>query len=151
VAQDVLQIPFFRILASGAAADKHAGLDGNAGQLHRLSNGLNVDHHGSRSAVGTDPHSLLLDFTAKTEDGLTLPLAGTRQADVGRFNAERFHEVQDLQLVIDRRIGNRWALQSIAQRLVIDHHVLPGHLSRCAWDRVRSRGRDGGPGRSLRT
>jgi hypothetical protein len=45
-------------------------------------------------------------------------LAGSGEADVGLVDAEIFHQVEDLELVLDRRVLDRRVLQAVAQCLV---------------------------------
>ncbi len=49
--------------------------------------------------------------------------SGARQADVGGVDAERLHQVQDADLLVDRRALDRRRLQAVAQRLVVDLHA----------------------------
>src|SRR5439155_1891764 len=47
------------------------------------------------------------------------PRAG--QPDVGSVDAERIHVMEDLDLLVDTRVAYRRRLQSIPQRLVVEH------------------------------
>src|SRR5439155_17517627 len=46
---------------------------------------------------------------------------GARQSDVGGVDAERIHVVQDVDFFLDRWIPYRRRLQSVTQRLVVEH------------------------------
>ncbi len=55
--------------------------------------------------------------------------SGARQSDVHRIDVERLHQVEDAQLLIDRRGADARRLQAVAQRLVVEHHR-PGRIRR---------------------
>ena len=59
-----------------------------------------------------------LDVLGDRRDVLDRALAGARQADVHRVDAEVVREVDEPQLVVDRRVDHRRRLDAVAQRLV---------------------------------
>ena len=59
-------------------------------------------------------------------DGRALPLPGARKAGVEVLDAEVFHQVNDLDLLLDRRVDHGRTLQTVAQRLVVEHAVWAG-------------------------
>ncbi len=119
----VLEVPLLGVLADRAAADEDAGLDRHAGLLRDLGHRLDVDHERAAGAVRRGSASLLIgDLAAEPLHRLALARSGTGQADVGGLDAQAVHQVEDLDLDLDRRIEDRRALQAVAQRLVIEHH-----------------------------
>ena len=60
----------------------------------------------------------------RTSSNARLRAAG--EADVGDVDAEVVHEVEDLELLLDRRIDDGRVLQAVAQRLVEERGVLRG-------------------------
>jgi hypothetical protein len=48
---------------------------------------------------------------------------GTGKTDVSRIDAERVHVVKDCDSLVDGRRADRWRLQAVAQRLVIEHDL----------------------------
>jgi hypothetical protein len=49
--------------------------------------------------------------------------SGARQSDVRRVDAQRFHQVEQFDLLFDRRLGDGGRLQPIAQRFIVDADV----------------------------
>src|SRR6185312_2501483 len=80
-------------------------------------------------AGDADLHLAVDDLLAHAEHVFERALARPRQADVGLVDAEVFHQVEDLELVFDRRIANRRVLQTIPQRLVEEGDVLRDEAS----------------------
>ena len=76
-------------------------------------------------AVCANRQLVLNDLTRERSHVLDRARAGARQPEIGGMNAESFHQVQNFDLVCDRRIAHRGRLQTIAQSLVIQHHA-PG-------------------------
>ena len=77
--------------------------------------------------------------------------ARTGQTDVGRVDPECVHVAQEIELVVERRRPDRWRLEPVAQRLVVEHHRhrrdgtiavpvvnqgMEGMRHRCAWRSV---------------
>jgi hypothetical protein len=71
--------------------------------------------HGAPGARDPDLHLAVDDLLAHAKDIVERALAAARQADVRPVNAEVVHQVQDLELVLDRRVGHRRVLQAVAQ------------------------------------
>ena len=62
------------------------------------------------------------DLARQTLDVAHDVRSGARQADVRRVDADLVEEPKDAQLLVDGRRPNRGRLQSVAQRLVVQHH-----------------------------
>jgi hypothetical protein len=62
------------------------------------------------------------------------PTDSLGQTDVGGMDAESIHQVEDLDLGVDRRVDDRWRLQAIAQSFVVELDRLgrPNQVARLA-------------------
>ena len=63
------------------------------------------------------------DLAAHAQHVVERALRAPRQADVGDVDADLRHEVDELELRLDVRIGDRRVLQAVAQRLVEERHA----------------------------
>ena len=72
---------------------------------------------------GLDAAAALIDNLARQPFDVADDVRpGAGQADVRRVDAEPVDQVQDLDLLLDRRTAHRRRLQAVAQRLVVQHH-----------------------------
>ena len=62
---------------------------------------------------------LIYDFTGQGKDIGICSGTGSRKSDVEHIDPEILHDVQQLNLVVNRRIGNRRRLETIPKRLVV--------------------------------
>ena len=67
-----------------------------------------------------DGELLLDDLPRDPLDRLLHVRSRARQADVGVVDADSVHVMNDAELLLDRRIGDRGRLQPVAQRLVVE-------------------------------
>ena len=120
--QQLVERPAFGVLPERARADERAALDRHAGALRDLGDRLDVgDRPSARrsSAVTVSRASTISRASRSTSRTTCGPGAG--QADVGGLDAESVDQVQDAQLLVDRRAADRRRLQAVAQRLVVQH------------------------------
>ena len=75
---------------------------------------------GSRGAVRLDPEPLIPDLLRQPRDVAHHVRPGARQADVGGVETEALHQVEDLELVLDRGRSHRGRLEPVAQSLVVE-------------------------------
>ena len=106
------------------------------GQLCDFGNRLDIHHERPGRTVRANAKAALGNFAAQRNYGRTLTGAGSGQTDVRGLNSEAFHEVKDADLRFHGRVGNRRALQAIAQCLVVDHD--PGRPLGAAWSRCQT-------------
>ncbi len=67
---------------------------------------------------------LVGNLAAKAQDSFALMRTGAGQANVGSLDAQALHQVEQFDFRFQRRIGDRWALQAVAQGLVVEHDVM---------------------------
>ena len=77
----------------------------------------------ARRKVGPDAHAVFRNLPAKPQHSFALARSGARQTYVRCLDAETLHEVKNLQLGFNRRIGDGGALQAVAQGLIVNHDV----------------------------
>ncbi len=111
--------PVFGVAADGAGADEGRHLDGNAGGLHDLGDRTNVVLMRAGCAVGLDLQLGAADLARQRLAMRLRARARAGQADVEHVDADGFHQVKDLDLLLDGRIADRRRLQPVAQRFVI--------------------------------
>ena len=83
---------------------------GTADALADAHQRFDIGHDGSHGAVGSDAHAAIDDFAHQGFDVRHRVDAGSRQADVGGMDAEILHQMQQTQLLLERRIAYRRAL-----------------------------------------
>jgi hypothetical protein len=88
------------------------------GALRDLDHRRDVGDHRAPGARDLDLHSAARDLAAHAQHVLERALARPWKTDVGLVDAQVFHQVQDLELVLDRGILHRRVLQAVAQGLV---------------------------------
>ena len=86
---------------------------------------FDVADHGAAGGVELDLELLLGRVLGHAHQVVEVALAGGGQADVGRLHAQGVHQLQDVELLFDGRVGDRRRLQAIAQRLVEEVEGLP--------------------------
>ncbi len=64
------------------------------------------------------------DLPAHAQHVVERALRAARQADVGHVDAELVHQVEELELGLDARVGDGRVLQAVAQRLVEERDAL---------------------------
>src|SRR6185295_16532551 len=74
----------------------------------------------ARRAVGLDPELVVGDLLRQPRDVAYHVRPGAREPDVGSVDPELVHQVEDGELVLDRRTANRRRLEPVAQRLVVE-------------------------------
>ncbi len=105
--QQLVDRPAFCVLAQWTGPDETAALDRHPDALRNFGDGLDVGDHGARRAVGLDLQLLVDDLTRQPLDILHDVRSGARQADVRRVDPQCVDQVQDLELLLDRRAAHR--------------------------------------------
>src|SRR5207248_1985716 len=116
--EELVERPVFRIEAHGRRADEGTGFDWDSDALRDLGYRLNVVAVRARGAVWTNTQFLVGDLARETFDARRVRAACARQTNVRRVNAERVHQVQEFDLLLDRRLADRRRLQPVTQGLV---------------------------------
>ena len=81
---------------------------GTAVRCDDVGNRLDVGGHRPRGTVGADAKRLRGDLRGKPFDVAHHVRARARQTDIRRVDAERIEQVQNLELLIDRRRTDGW-------------------------------------------
>ena len=118
-ATEIVDGPVFHEAANGAGAEEGGGFDGDAYALGNFGDGADVVFVGARGAVWFYAHAMGGDFAS---EGFGVGGgAGARagEADVNGVDAERFHQVQDLDFFGDGGVGDGGILQAVAQSFVV--------------------------------
>jgi hypothetical protein len=100
-------VPPFGVLADRRRADEQTGFDGNAGGLRHPRDRLDVANHRARRAIRFDPELRVGDLPGQRQYVGFRAGAGSRQSDVRRVDPELVHEMEQLALTFDLRIGDR--------------------------------------------
>ena len=119
--------PNLGILADGAGADERGDLDGVTHPLGNLHDGANVRDYGTGGAIGMNSHALFADLPRQPQGMGGHMGAGTRQTNVGHLDAQRFHESKNVQLLGNRRVSDRWGLQTIPQGFIGERNRAMSH------------------------
>ena len=114
--------PVLDILANLAGADEGGDLDPEARALGDVDDRLDVGGERARRTIGANRQALADDFAGEPFDIGGHVRAGAGQADVGDVDAQPFHQMEDLQLLVDAGRADRRRLETVAQRLVGHHH-----------------------------
>ena len=115
-----VQGPILGVLADRRGADEGAHLDRDPRLLGDLDHRQDVLFEGAGGAVRLDLEPGVCDLLRQPHDVAHHVGSRTGQTDVGRVDAEPLHQVQDTDLVLDRRCLHRGRLEAVAQRLVIE-------------------------------
>ena len=102
-AQQILHRPVLGIAPDRTRADEAAAFDRHTRTLDDVGDRLDVGGHRPRGAVGADAQAARGDLRGKPFDVAHHVRAGARQTDVRGVDAERIEQVQDLELLLDRR------------------------------------------------
>ena len=86
--------------------------------------GVMSAEHGAAGAADPDVHLAIDDFLAEAEHVVEGALAAAGETDVRVLDLEIVHQVQDAQLVVDRRVLDARVLEAVAQRLVDELEAL---------------------------
>ena len=89
--------------------------------LGDLGHRLDVHQQGPAGTVGTDSEIVVHDLPAQPFNRFPLPFPGAGEPDVGSFDTQAVHQVEDFDLVFKFRIGHRRGLQAVPQGLVVQH------------------------------
>src|SRR5690606_26531339 len=81
---------------------------------------LDVGAHGPGRAVGSDRQLRASDLGGERPDVRAGTRPCARQTDVRGVDAQLAHEVQDLDLSLDRRVRDGRALEPVTERLVVE-------------------------------
>ena len=95
---------------------------GRPGPLNDVGDRLNVGDDRAGDTVGLDVETALDDLGGEPLDVAHDMRAGAGESDRGGVDADAIEQVQDAQLLLDRRGTHRRRLQSVAQRLVVELH-----------------------------
>src|SRR5881397_3009400 len=85
---------------------------------------LDIGDDGPGGAIGGDGKLVVADLFGERPHLIDDARTGARQADIGGYDAEVRHQVQQPLFDVERRVRDRRRLQAIAQRLVIQ--INPG-------------------------
>src|ERR1051325_8518911 len=130
------EVPVLGVLPDRRAADEAEHLELDADLLRDVDEGVDVVLGGARRAAGLEREPVLLDVRGDRGDVVDRALAGTGQADVDMIDAELAGELDQPDLVLDRRIDHRGRLDAVAQGLVEELHAAPRRQRGDLLDRV---------------
>jgi hypothetical protein len=128
-ARDEIDVPLLGELADRRASDEKEGFHRHAGLLRNLDHRRDVADDGATGDAGLHGELRALNRFAHLDDVVEGALRAPRQSDVGTVNADVVHEMQDLDLRLDRRVDDARVLQPVAQRLVEKRHALRNQAS----------------------
>ena len=114
--------PAFGKAAQRTRSEKCRNLDRQAGLLRDLDDGTDVVFMRAGRAVGTDLHFVRDDFTRQGGNVLHGARSGAGQTEIERVDAERFHQMEDFDFLLDRGIANGGRLQAVAQSFIGQQH-----------------------------
>src|SRR4029077_5829955 len=118
--------PAFGKAAYRARADEGGGFDAQARFLRNLSDRADVVFVSAGSAIGANPKLVVHDLARQSCDMLDRARAGTGQAEIERVDAQRLHQVENRDLVLDNGIAHGGRLQAVAQSLIVEQHLSGG-------------------------
>ena len=101
---------------------KRRGLEGEAGLLTDLRDGLDVPDQRPGGAVGAHGQPAVGDLPGQGPHLVHHARPGPGQPDVGRGDAEVGHKVEQAKLVRHRGIRHRRRLQPVPESLIIELH-----------------------------
>src|SRR5207237_6377843 len=96
----------FGELANRRASDEDESFDRNAGALAHFDHRRDVADDGASRAARLDAELRARDRLAHSNGVLERALGAAGEADVGGMDADVVHEMQDLDLGLDRRIDD---------------------------------------------
>jgi hypothetical protein len=126
----LLDRPILGVLADRARSNEGAALDREAGALGDVGDRHDVGLERPRGAVRLHPQLAVDDLPREALDVPHDVRPGARKSDVGGIDAQRIDQVQNANLLVDRRRPHRGRLQAVAQRLVIEHDGRRGRRPR---------------------
>ena len=85
---------------------------GKTGALHDVGDGLNIGDDGAGHAVGLNVQAALDDLGGQPLDVAHDVRPGAGKSDGGGVDADAIEQVQDAQLLVDRRRAHRRRLQA---------------------------------------
>ena len=100
-------VPPLDVLTDRTCADEGRYFDGNACFLRDVDDRVDIRFDGSCRAVGKDLHVAAGNLFGKLERIVIRPRSCTRQTDVRRLDAQVFHEMEDFDFLVDRRVCYR--------------------------------------------
>ena len=112
--------PVFGVAANRAGADESRRLDVQPGALHDLGDRPDVIFVSAGGAVGANLHLVADDLVGQRFAIRDRTRSRAGQPQVERVDAQRFHQMQDLDFLRNRGIAHRGRLQTIAQGLVVE-------------------------------
>ncbi len=126
---DLLQVidgPIFDQSANWARTEKSGGFEFQPDLLRNFDDGSNVFFMRARGAVRPNLHARADNFASQGFGVGVSARAGAGQADIHRVDAERFHQVQDFDFLLDAGILDGGILQAIAQSFVVQRDAPAG-------------------------
>ena len=120
--QELIERPPFGVPPQGARPYEGAHLDRHAYALGNLRDRRDVGHDRPGGAVRPHVQPLIDDLPREPLNVAGDMRSGAREADVGRVDAEPIDQMQDPDLLVDRRRSHGWRLQSVAQRFIVEQH-----------------------------
>ena len=112
--------PVFDQPADGTRTQKRGSLNAYARALRNFSDGPDVVFVGSRGAIRPDLHARTGDLPGQSLGIGVGARSGAGQTDIHHFNAQSFHQMEDLYFFADGRVDYGGILQAITQRLVVE-------------------------------
>ena len=121
-AHQVVHGPVFDVLPDHARAQKGCSIDDDARFVGNVQDRIDILNRGPGSAIRTNFQTALRNFGCKRQTIVVGARASTGQPDVEHLDSKIFHEVHDLDLVVNGRIGNSWRLQTVTQRFIVEQN-----------------------------
>src|SRR4029077_7687921 len=118
-ALEMIDSPVFDEAANRAGAEESGSFDGDADALGDFGDGANVGFDGARGGVGANLHAIGGDFASEGFGVGNGAGTGAGKADVQRFDAQRFHEVEDFDFFFDAGVVHGGILQAVAEGFVV--------------------------------
>src|SRR6202162_1247943 len=120
VVDPLLDGPALGVLANRTGADEGRDLDRDADALRDLDHRLDIALERARGAERLDAQSLVPDFLGQPFHVGFGARPRCRKAEVDRSDSELVSQVQEAQLVLDIGVADGWALDAVAERLIVN-------------------------------
>lgn len=124
--EERVERPVFGVLADRRATDEAAGQHRESRGVHDGAYRLDVSHYRAAGHIGADGELVLGDVLRHREDVFAVGFPRAWQPEIGGFDPDRCHAVQDFELCRHWRIEHRGRLQPVAQRFIVKRDGLGG-------------------------
>ena len=122
----MIDSPIFDQTANRTRAQKSGGFEFQPDLLGNFDDWPNIFFMRARGTVRPNLHAGADDFAGQRFGVGICAMSGARQSDIHCVNAERFHQMQNFDFLLDARILDRRILQAIAKRFVIERNAAAG-------------------------